>query len=124
MSKFDIDKQSNTVMNINKNHLFINSDKMKTIDKNMENDLEKMRGSLIQINILLNKIVKYDSIKGKRKEIFKGWAKVSKSQVLASEKLKLNLNEKYKDDLQKYILKLLDERISDIERRINLLSNQ
>ncbi|MBR2828385.1 MAG: hypothetical protein IKE70_04055 [Bacilli bacterium] len=124
MSKFNIDKKSNTIMNINKEQLFINSDKMKNIDKGMENDLEKMRTSLIQINSLLNKLVKYDSIKGKRKEIFKGWAKVSKSQALAAEKLKLNLNEKYKDDLQKYIFKLLDERISDIERRIDLLSNQ
>ena len=124
MSEFDVNKKSNSILNIDKNCLFINSDKMKTIDKNMENDLDKMRSSLIQINSLLNKMVKYDSVKGKRKEVFKKWAKVSKSQALSSEKLKLNLNEKYKEDLQKYILKLLDERISDIERRIDLLSNQ
>ena len=124
MSKFDLGKRTTEINNINKTDLFINSSKLKSIDKNIQNDLEKMRSSLMNINSLLNKASKYDCVKGKRVEIFKGWAKVSKNQALSCEKVKYNFNDRYKDDLQKYILKLLDERISDIEKRIDVLSNQ
>ena len=78
----------------------------------------------MNISSLLNKAAKNEFVKGKRVEIFKGWAKVSKSQALSCEKLKYNFNDRYKDDLQNYILKLLDERITDIEKRIDALANQ
>ena len=122
MSKFDL-KSNSSVKNIEKGNLYINSSKLKTIHKNIEKELDVVRSSLMNVNTLLNKVVKMDCIGGKRTEIFKGWAKVSKTQALAALKLKEQYNEKYKDDLQSYILKVLDERITDIEKRIDALLN-
>ena len=124
MSKFDLGNGTTTIFNIEKGNLYINSAKFKNVDKNIETELDTMRASLMNICALLNKVVKMDCVKGKRVDIYKGWAKVSKSQALACEKLKCNYNEKYKEDLQNYILKMLDDRISDIEKRIDALSNQ
>lgn len=124
MSKFDLGKGTTTIFNIEKGNLYINGTKFKNIDKNLEKDLDVMRSSLMNISSLLNRVVKMDCVKGKRVDIYKGWAKVSKSQALAAEKLKFSYNEKYKEDLQNYILKILDDRISDIEKRIDALSNQ
>ncbi len=123
MSKYDLGVSTSKVSKIEKNKLYMDTTKFKSVEKNINKELEAIRSSLFNINTILNKASKLEIVKGKREEIFKGWAKVSKSQANVTLKLKENYHEKYIDDLQQYILKMLDERISDIENRLNKISN-
>jgi len=110
------------VSGIKKDRLYIHENKMKGISKDMQKQLTIISDSLLSINGTLNKLINHNVIKGNRVDSFKSCSKKAKDQAIAADKLKMTLSEKYDDDLRAYPIKLLDERIDDLEKKIaNLL---
>ena len=119
MGKFNLG-ESNTYVNeiIKKNGLFVDEAKCAPIVNGLVKDLDSMRDSLIKIQHLLNKCVTSGLVKNSKADTFKGWAKKAKSQSSSCEKIKSLLISKYNDDLEKYPIKLLDDRIRELEEKI------
>ena len=122
MGKFSLG-ESKTVVNelLKNNDLFVDEIKCDPIINDMSKDLDVMKNSLIRIQNLLNQCVTSGVVKNSRADNFKGWAKKAKSQSSSCEKLKSGLLSKYADDLDKYPLKLLDDRIKELELKISEL---
>ena len=118
VSKYSLGNHSIEVTNVDRDNLYVNDSKVKGIEKDMQKQLEIIRSSLLNISSLLNRCVNLKVVKGNRVDIYKGWARKAKTQGLAAEKLKANLSEKYSEDLKNYPLKLLDDRIAELERKI------
>ena len=108
---------------INKDDLYINDSKARAIEKDILKQLDIIRVSLMKSNEILNKTINKKIIKGSRVDVFKGWAKKSKAQSMASEKLKCFLKDSYEMDLRNYPIKLLDERIAELEKKISNLAD-
>ena len=86
--------------------------------------LDVMKASLLNIHLLLNQAVSSDIVKGMRAKSYKAWARKAKSQANSIEKLKASLSDKFDEDLRNYPLKLLDDRIAELERRISSMTNE
>lgn len=123
MGKYNLGKSTTSVSPLlSKTNLYVNESRANSIVKDINNQLDDMRNSLLNINIILNKSVKGKYVKGSRANSFKGWAKKCKSQADNSLKIKDKLNTKYEEDVRKYPIKLLDERIAELEKKIADLS--
>ena len=103
---------------LNKKDLYIDVKKVSKIESDMEKQLESIRVSLININNLLNVAAKSEFVKGQKANSLKSWAKKAKSQSLSADKLKEKLNILYSQDFYEYPLKLLNDRIAELEKRI------
>ena len=104
---------------VNKEDLYINDSKARAIEKDILKQLDIIRVSLMKSNEILNKTINKKIIKGSRVDVFKGWSKKAKAQSMASEKLKCFLKDSYEMDLRNYPIKLLDERIAELEKKIS-----
>ena len=124
MSKYDLASSSINISDIDREHIFINDKKVKNIEKDMEKQLDVVRSSLLNINSLLNRCVNLKIVKGSRIDVYKGWARKAKTQRHSAEKAKVSLSEQYSADLINYPIKLLDERINELEKKIaDLMKN-
>ena len=124
MGKYSLGK-STTVMNekLVKDGIFLNEAKAEPIVNNILKELDDISKSLQKINILLNSSVSMGIVKGSRGVTFKSWAKKSKEQANNALKLGDKVSSKYNRDVKDYPIKLLDERIAELERKIEELSN-
>lgn len=124
MGKYSLGKNTHVVSNnLNKDTLYIDEKKvMKYID-DMGIQLDILKKSFSKVQMLINKSVNMKYVTGKRGIAFKNWAKKAKSQSNQADKIKMNLNESVCNDLSTYPLKMLDERIAELEKKILDISN-
>lgn len=117
-------KNATEITGINKDVLYINEAKMRGLSKDMQKQLEVISDSLYNLNSTLNFLISQKIVTGNRVNSYKSWAKRAKSQAIAAEKLITTLNEKCNEDLQLYPIKLLDERIAELEKKLASLMNE
>lgn len=124
MGKYNLGKSNVVVQNkVNKEELFVNEVKADIIVKDINKQLDGISNSLHKINNILNRSVNIELVKGSKSNTFKSWAKKAKGQSDNSIKLKEKFNSKYERDVKDYPIKLLDERIAELERKIANMSN-
>ncbi len=123
-SKFNLGDSTTEVVGIKKDILYVNSSKAPALEKDLEKQLDILRSSFLKVNELLNKVVNKKTIKGNRSEVYKGWARKAKAQSQASEKLRDTLSDKFTDDLYQYPIKLLDDRIIELEKKMDSIMEQ
>ena len=123
MSKKKTDHYSLDLSSLDKNNLFVNDVKLNSLSKDMQRQLDVIHLSLSNINVNLNKLINQKVFKGNKAETLKGLSKKAKSQAGAAVKLKKTLVDDVNSDLQLYPLKVLDERISELEKKISSLTN-
>ena len=107
---------------LDKKKFYVNIKKTSKVEKDMEKQLEAMRVSLANINNLLNRSVKEEFVKGKRADAFKSWSKKAKSQSVNASKVLDKLNVKYEEDAREYPLRVLDNRIAELEAKLAKMS--
>ena len=117
-------KNATEITGINKDVLYINEAKMRGLSKDMQKQLEIISDSLYNLNSTLNFLISQKIVTGNRVNSYKSWAKRAKSQAIAAEKLIITLNEKCNEDLQLYPIKILDERIAELEKKLASLMNE
>lgn len=124
MGKYNLGKSTTKVQEkITKEGLYINEVKAEPIVKNILKELDEINASLQKINITLNRSVNIGVIKGNKANTFKSWARKSKEQANNALKLKDKVTTKYNKDVKDYPIKLLDERIAELEKKIAMMSN-
>lgn len=124
MGKFSLGNPSVEVHGIQSDNLYLNDDVAKKIERDMQRQLEIMRTSLVKINSILNQTINQKYVKNTRIDIFRGWSRVTKSQAEVISKLKSNLTNCYSDDLKTYSIKLLDDRITAIEKKLAAIEEE
>ena len=125
MGKYSLGNTSIDVSdNISKSQLFVDDKHADKLVSDIENELSIINKSFMKVQLLINQSVNMGAVSGKRGSAFKAWARKAKSQANSIDKLKASLSEKFNDDLRNYPLKLLDDRIAELERRIASLSNE
>ena len=112
------------VSGIEKDRLFINEAKMRSLSKDMQKQLTVISESLEHLSESLNLLISQKVVTGNRVDSYRSWSKRAKSQAIAAEKLIASLNEKCNADLQLYPIQLLDERIAELEKKIASLTNE
>ena len=124
MGKYNLGKSTKEVQNkIVKDKLSINESKAKPLVKDIDKQLDNISDSLHKINNILNRSVSIGLIKGSKGNSFKSWAKKSKGQADNAIKLKTRLDESFETDVREYPIKLLDQRIAELEKKIESMSN-
>ena len=123
MGKYNLGK-STTKMGgkLNKDELYLNEVKADPIVKNVLKELDDISNSLQKINITLNRSVKIGAVKGSKANTFKAWARKSKEQASNALKLKEKVSNKYNKDIRDYPIKILDDRIAELEKKIEMMS--
>ena len=123
MGKYSLGKVNVIVdRRLSKDRLFINEDKTKSTEKRIGKELENVSTSLGAINNLLNRSVKEGLVKGMRAKAFKSWAKKAKSQSNNAIKVKNDLHEKYSEDITRFPIQELDDRIAELEKELEELT--
>ena len=123
MGKYNLGKSTTTMGGkIAKGELYLNEVKTEPVMKNILKELDEISNSLQRINITLNRSVKIGAVKGSKASSFKSWAKKCKSQADNALKLKEKVSVKYNKDVRDYPIKLLDDRIAELEKRIAMLT--
>lgn len=119
MGKYSLGKSTAHVgESIIKTEISINEAKSNALVKNIDKQLDSVSSSLHKINNILNRSVSLGAIKGTKANSFKSWAKKSKSQADNATKIKDKLDIKYAEDVRNYPIKLLDQKIAELEKRI------
>ena len=124
MGKYNLGKSTTTVQNkITKDSFYLNESKCNTIVKDIDKQLDSISTSLHKITNVLNRTVSIGVVKGAKGTSFKAWAKKSKSQADNALKLKEKLDTKYSSDVRDYPIRVLNDRIAELERKIAELGN-
>ena len=119
MGKYNLGKSTTRMgSNLNKEKLYINEVKITRVINDVLKELDDVTNSLQKINIILNKSVKMELVKGNKAKTFKAWAKKCKGQANNAFDVKGKVVELYSDDVVKYPIKLLDDRIAELEKKI------
>ena len=124
MGKYNLGK-STTKMDerLVKEGIYINEVKADPIIKNILKELDNINISLQKINIVLNRSVNIGMVKGAKANTFKAWARKGKEQANNALKLRDKVAAKYDKDIRDYPIKLLDDRIAELEKKIAMMSN-
>lgn len=124
MGKYNLGKSTSKVgEKLVKEGIFLNEVKSDPIIKNIVKELDDISTSLKKINITLNRSVNIGVIKGSKANTFKSWARKSRDQANNALKLQEKVSTKYNKDVRDYPIKLLDERIAELEKKIAMMSN-
>ncbi len=123
MGKYNLGMSSSEVANFfDKKNLYVDNKKAKVLVDDTLKQLEIINSSLSKVSALLFEAVSLKYVKGSRASAFKGWARKSKAQAAASLKLSNSVHTKLEDDIRDYPIKLLDDRIAELERKIASLT--
>ena len=123
MGKYNLGKSTTKIQEkITKEGIYINEVKADPIVKNILKELDDINTFLQKINITLNRSVNIGVVKGTKANTFKSWARKSKEQANNALKLKEKISTKYNKDVKDYPIKLLDERIAELEKKIAMMS--
>lgn len=119
MGKYDLGVSNSKISeNIKKDKLYVNEEKAKVVVDDINHQLNEVKAALSSLYSVLNKSVSSGVVSGTRKEVFRGWAKKCKSQVLSTERMKNKLFDQFYADVNNYPIKLLDSRIIELEKKI------
>ncbi len=125
MGKYNLGKSTTrSLEKIVNEGIFVNEAKANALVKDLSKKLDNIELSLHKINLLLNRAASLGIVTGSKATSFKGWAKKSKSQADNAGRIKEKLDDKYYQDVKDYPIKLLDERIAELEKRIASLTNE
>lgn len=123
MGRFSLGKSTTKICSkLTKDELYLNEVKADSVVKNILKELDGVSNSLQKINIALNRTVKLGVVKGNKANTIKSWAKKSKEQANNALKLKEKVSVKYEKDTKDYPIKLLDDRIAELEKKIAMMS--
>lgn len=123
MGKYSLGEVTKEVSSrINKNNLYLNEKKSSKVVKDMDKQLVDIRASLLKVNLLLNDVVNKKMVTGSHVKVFKGWSLKAKSQAGTALKLKELLDTNYQEDVRQFPIKLLDNRIAELEKKIMRLT--
>ena len=123
MGKYNLGKSTTKMgTKLAKDQMYLNEVKADPIINNISKGLDGISTSLQKINIMLNRTVKLGAIKGSKAITFKSWARKSKAQANNVLKIKDKVTTKYNKDVKDYPIKLLDDRIAELEKKIAMLS--
>lgn len=123
MGKYNLGKSTTKVQEkIVKEGIYLNEVRADSIVKNVLKELDNINASLQKISISLNRTTKIGVVKGNKASTFKSWARKSKAQGNNAIKLKDKITVKYNKDVRDYPVKLLDERIAELEKKIAMMS--
>lgn len=103
---------------MNKGEVYLDEDKATAIKNDMIKQFENITASLNQIKTDLNKAVSKKVVKGTYAAAFTGWGKKCGTQAAAATKRKTALNTKYNEDVKNFAMKLLSDRITQLENII------
>lgn len=124
MGKYNLGRSTTKVgEKIVKDNLYLNEAKADPIVKSILKELDNVNNSLQKINIILNRSVNIGVVKGNKANTFKSWARKSKEQGNNALKLVDKVSTKYNKDVRDYPIKLLDDRIAELEKKIAMMSN-
>lgn len=124
MGKYNLGKATTkSLEKIVNEGLMVNENKANGLIIDINKQLDNINTSLHKINILLNRATTLGLVKGARATAFRGWAKKSKAQADNALRIKDKLNDKYLQDVREYPIKLLDDRIAELEKQIKELTN-
>lgn len=124
MGKYNLGKSTTRMgTKLTKGELYLNEVKTEPIIKNILKELDGISVSLQKINIILNRSAKIGAVKGNKASTFKAWGRKSKSQADSALKLKEKASTKYNKDVKDYPIKLLDDRIAELEKKIAAMGN-
>lgn len=124
MGKYNLGKSTTEIQNkIVKDKFSVNEAKARPLVKDIDKQLDNISDSLHKINNILNRSVSIGLVKGSKSNSFKSWAKKSKSQADNAMKLKTRLDDSFETDIREYPIRLLDQRIAELEKKIESMSN-
>lgn len=119
MGKYNLG-EATTQLNINMSdsELYVDSAAARSLQDDIERQLECIQKSLNKINTLMNQAVAGEAVLGSYADAFKGWSnKCSSQSITAKEKLD-SFKYKYSNDVKQYTMDLLDSRIAELENQI------
>ena len=105
---------------VDKNELYLDDKKLDSVIKNIIEQFEIIEESLNSISIILGRSV--DVVGKNRLDVVKDLKRRTKSQADSVRKLSESLSTKYDEDARNYPLKLLNDRIAEIEKKLAELS--
>lgn len=125
MAKYSLGTATTKISpNVKRDELNLVPSKANSLKADMIKQLDTITNSLKNINTLMNKAVNKKVVRGSYATAFKGWAKKCKSQATAAAKRKNTLNAKYEEDVKNFTIKVLEDRISALEQKINKMTGE
>ena len=119
MGKYSLGKSKSSINEqIKKDSLFVDEKKSSKLIASIDKNLELIEKSMLNIEGLLNKSINSGAVSNSRTKIFKSWARKCKSQANSANKLKDKINESYQADVKYYPIKVLDDRIAELEQKL------
>lgn len=107
-----------------KGDVYLDKPRAESIKNDMIKQFDNITASLTQINADLNKAVAKKVVKGSYAEAFKGWSKKCKAQATASKQRRTTLSSKFGESVRLFSMKLLEDKIADLLRRVTALENK
>ena len=124
MGKYNLGKSTTKMgTKLTKGEIYLNEVKTDPIIKNILKELDGISVSLQKINIILNRSAKIGAVKGNKASTFKACGRKCKSQADSALNLKEKVSTKYNKDVKDYPIKLLDDRIAELEKKIAAMGN-
>lgn len=119
MGKYSLGK-SNSVINeqMTKDNLFIDEKRCSKLEQSINKNLELVEQSMLSIEKLLNKSLSSGAVSSSRIKIFKSWSRKCKSQANSSNRLREKIENSYEADINYYPIKVLEDKINNLEEKI------
>ena len=125
MGKYNLGKSTVSVnVEINKDDLYVDEKKCGKLVKSIDKNLELIEKSMMNIERILNKSISAGAVTSSRAKVFKSWSRKCKSQANSALKLREKVEASYAEDVKKYPIKVLDDRIMELEKKLALLEKE
>ena len=125
MGNFSLGNRTTAVLKtVNKNVLYLNTSKASACKANIKKDLDNINNDLNNIYKCLKQCCDQKVVKGAWETQIRGWAKKAKSQAAATQTHAKSLNSKFDADTKEYTIKLLTDRIAELEKKIAQLMSK
>ena len=79
---------------------------------------------MLSIEKLLSKSLKDGVVTGSRVKVFKSWSRKCSSQANSASKIREKVKDVYEYDIKYYPIKALDDRIKELESKIDQLMKE
>ena len=122
MSSFSLGKSTTAVLKtVDKNVLYLDTKKATACKTSICKDIDNVVNDMENIHKLLNRCCKNNVVTGAYKTQIQGWSTKSAKQAGYAKSWKKNLNSKFDADTKEYTIKLLTDRIAELEKQIAAL---
>lgn len=125
MGKYDLGKSKSSINEeITRDNLFIDEKRCEKLVSSIDKNLELIEKSMLSIEKLLNKSLKDGVVTGSRVKVFKSWSRKCSSQANSASKIREKVDGAYEYDIKYYPIKALDDRIKELEYKIDQLMKE